>query len=670
MDHLKNKTLMILVLGIFLLLVSSSLVAASAVRGAEPSVTIATSASEATPITLMTYNVRYGRGFGDEDISITGADYEQNINDIASIILAEQPDIVALQETRYTKSGKTYATVPKLKELLAGKYTLHENGAQALLIKVGHNLITGPRRTNYQAGGGRYYLRSIVVIGGVPYTIYQTHLTRPRFVDQGDPGLLCQGENDDISCCPSQSNDKDHTNTNNQFIEFIKALRVESTSSPVIAMGDLNIDKVRFTELTDFTRGISTTFPTSPYCHDDRFKFGLFEKNEKIDYIFGSPKFNVETSYIVETQEGLLGSDHYPVVAKVKFTGQIPEIPSGEDDLPEDEPEQFFAGSGGDVSPSPVRVSQATTGRSTTPVTASLFASSRIQRIDKAWLQVGPAIRSPNAGRIWDPNRNWWAGFNDVYVPQSVAVPPTAESQTGSQVQYTNYASVGKLDPLFIKYGSRGDIDIDPALLKGLASAESGLNQLAIGPIGEVGLYQFKGSSGATYFGAGVVTCCAPIEHGEKYRCENEHTQAGGRTWKPGIYQCDQETDPRFDVERQIEAGGRLTRSNFDRFNKYPVASTDDQLKLAVAAHHFGGAGIENCIKGKLITKKWPNSKCQQDISGTTISWESLAANLPTTLYKGKKRSYASVMNSYIEDRVWKRYRKYEAQMTQGPLVG
>ncbi len=280
----------------------------------------------------------------------------------------------------------------------------------------------------------------------------------------------------------------------------------------------------------------------------------------------------------------------------------------------------------------------AAAGTSPSAAVASTCSNwARCQEIDTVWRQIRGLLQLSGkaATNIWH-NGNWQS-FEVVY-PEAVS-PPSAISPPLSNVQY---------DGWFKQYGQQQGVS--PALLKAISYYESGgLQPLAIGPAGDVGLFQFVKETAVSNGFPRVMECCDKTAT-ETYSCSEENAKLGkvwtGQTVDGLQYKCNFGNDDRFNAEMNIQKGAEFVSKNYQALNQFTFASEEERIKMTIAAHHLGRSGIINCIKGK---KFWESAdKCRQDLSFSSITWNAVGQNFPEIVYKNGQ-TYRQVMDKYVQ---------------------
>jgi len=248
--------------------------------------------------------------------------------------------------------------------------------------------------------------------------------------------------------------------------------------------------------------------------------------------------------------------------------------------------------------------------------------------IDEVWKEIVSLVNINRNGQVWDPVNKKYVAVDDYYYD-------TKTVDSGSSIPVTVTASTKKdYDTYFLRYGTS---EIPASVLKALATKESSLNHLLIGSSGEIGLFQFMASTAKGYFTS--VTDCCQQESTESTVCENEIKQNGGKVWTTGSsFSCSPSNDNRFNPELNIQAGAKFVKNNYDYFSKrYDVATTQDNLKLALAAHNLGAGGVEQYVK-------------QVKAEGQSITWDNVANKMAGTKPHSKTNSgdRKEVMNAYV----------------------
>lgn len=231
---------------------------------------------------VMTYNIRFGKGWDDQ----------WDLDRTAEVIRNANPDMIGIQEVdrEWSSRSQFKDVVTELAERLGMFYTFApsmdkapgtpgEKFGNAILSKYPIDEVWS--RLLPADGMGRGMVGVCLHINGFPVNFVTTHL-----------GL---SKSDRL----------------NQVDEILKAL--EEVSGPTIITGDWNVND-QAEEVSAMTRAFQDTQAVA-----GKSGIGTFYRKdgtrERIDFIFASPEFGVDSVDIPE----VIASDHLPVVANLNL---------------------------------------------------------------------------------------------------------------------------------------------------------------------------------------------------------------------------------------------------------------------------------------------------------------------------------------------------------------
>ncbi|MBS3111647.1 endonuclease/exonuclease/phosphatase family protein [Candidatus Woesearchaeota archaeon] len=256
-------------------------------------------------VRVMSYNVRKGCGSERFENFEEFRMCDKKTEEIANFISSKNPDILLLQEVDQNFVG-TFS--PFFKEVSS----IYENGLAIFVFGSGANVeesSIAEYQTNENNQEIRYNLKSIVTVKDKTYVVYNTHLSRPRFVNSGN---LCQ----------SQTGQTKKYGSTLEQLRQLKEILNDNDSENIIVGGDFNLGSEEIKEIKGFnlvkTEGY--TFPTEEYC-DYRNYYGKFDAKEKIDHIYYKDGDAIGAGVYEYTNEEGVGklSDHYPVMVGLNY---------------------------------------------------------------------------------------------------------------------------------------------------------------------------------------------------------------------------------------------------------------------------------------------------------------------------------------------------------------
>lgn len=244
-------------------------------------------------IRVMTWNIRTGVG---NDPAEPGRLAASDLERVARVISAIQPDVVALQEvdrnrdrTAFVDQSAELATLLGMDARFAPNL-VDEAGEYGLATLSSHPVVASehvlfPPMDGWEPRG---LLDVVVDVGGLHIRVLNTHLQ----VGEGADARM-------------QREDSAHS----------LALRMRRSSEPVVLMGDFNADPAS-PELAPLAfavdawadkreEGEGFTIPASPFS----------DPKQRIDAIYADRRFLVRGCAVIRNGETQLASDHYPVVA-------------------------------------------------------------------------------------------------------------------------------------------------------------------------------------------------------------------------------------------------------------------------------------------------------------------------------------------------------------------
>ena len=254
------------------------------------------------PLSIMSFNIRYGTADDGENR------WERRRGQLFDLLKANDPDVIGLQEALHFQIDEILAAVPGYRMVGVGRTDGGQGGEYAAILYRESRLTV--RRT------GTFWLSDTpdVVRSNTWGAALERICTWAIFDDnRGAPFYAFNVHFDHVS---QPAREKSVT-------LLLDRVRGRQPALPVVVLGDFNAG-----EANPATQAMLRTFRDSfRMRHPDakevgtgnQFKLGA-TGGEKIDYIFVEPATEVLNADIVRTSvDGRYPSDHFPVVARIRF---------------------------------------------------------------------------------------------------------------------------------------------------------------------------------------------------------------------------------------------------------------------------------------------------------------------------------------------------------------
>jgi endonuclease/exonuclease/phosphatase family metal-dependent hydrolase len=254
------------------------------------------------PLTVMSFNIRYGTANDGEDR------WEARRGQLFELLKAQDPDVIGLQEALHFQIDEILAAVPGYRMIGVGRTDGGQAGEYAAILYRDSRLAVRRSSTFWLSDTPE------VVKSNTWGAALERICTWALFDDKlGTPFYLYNLHLDQVS---QPAREKSVALLLNRIAERAPAL-------PVVVTGDFNTG-----EANPGTRAMLVKFrDTFRVVHPDatevgttnQFKLGA-TTGDKIDYIFVEPGTEVLSADIVRTAvNGRYPSDHFPVVARIRL---------------------------------------------------------------------------------------------------------------------------------------------------------------------------------------------------------------------------------------------------------------------------------------------------------------------------------------------------------------
>ena len=289
-----------------------------------PAASPSTPASGGGPLSVMTFNIRYGTANDGENRWTNRRDM------LFALLRAEKPDLIGLQEALRFQVDEILAAVPGYAAVGVGRDDGKAAGEMSAILY----------RTSrfYVASSGTFWFSDTPETPGSK--TWGNRITRistwARFVDRDGTAFSHYNLHLDHESQPSREK------STALLLERIKARAV--ATEPVIVTGDFNTGESNAALQVLVGPGGPAAMPAAgatppPFIdtfralHRDETEVGSFTafkfgetKGDKIDYVLVQPGTRVLSAGIVRTsQNGRYPSDHFPVVARIELPNQPPK---------------------------------------------------------------------------------------------------------------------------------------------------------------------------------------------------------------------------------------------------------------------------------------------------------------------------------------------------------
>jgi endonuclease/exonuclease/phosphatase family metal-dependent hydrolase len=264
---------------------------------------VTAAASQPAPLTVMSFNIRYGTAKDGENR------WEARRGFLFDVLREQDADVLGLQETLDFQIDEILAALPAYAVVGVGRDDGARKGEYAAILF---------RRDRFQvAASGTFWFSDTPDV--VRSTGWGNRITRictwARFIDRDGRAFWVYNVHLDHESQPSRE----------KSVALLRE-RIDARpfpGEPVIVAGDFNVGESN-PALRTLTAG-GAFVDTFRVLHPDEptvgtftgFRYGRVD-GEKIDYIFVPPGTGVLSAAIVRTaRDGRYPSDHFPVVARI-----------------------------------------------------------------------------------------------------------------------------------------------------------------------------------------------------------------------------------------------------------------------------------------------------------------------------------------------------------------
>lgn len=274
----------------------------------EPSRAQAKPDSGGPPLTVMSFNIRYGTADDGPDR------WEARRELVFEVLRAERPDIVGLQEALHFQIQEILEALPQFAMVGVGRDDGKTEGEYSAILY---------RRDRFSVESSDTFWFSDTpdVPGSTSWGNTITRLcTWARFADKSGPAFYAYNVHLDHRSQRSRER---------SAALLAERIRSRTPRAPVVVTGDFNAgeDNPAVETLRKLPEGGPFLVDTFRLKHRTEATVGTFNGFElgntggdKIDYVFAEPATEVLEATIVRTsRDGRYPSDHFPVVARIRF---------------------------------------------------------------------------------------------------------------------------------------------------------------------------------------------------------------------------------------------------------------------------------------------------------------------------------------------------------------
>jgi len=264
--------------------------------------TVVMNASAPEPLTVMSFNIRYGTANDGPDR------WELRRDQLFALLQAQDPDVIGLQEALHFQLDEILAALPGYRMIGVGRSDGGQGGEYAAI------LYRASRISVRQASTFWFSDTPEIVKSNTWGAALERICTWALFDDkQGTPFYLFNLHLDHVSQPAREKSGG----------LLLQRIAARSPMLPVIVTGDFNTG-----EGNPVTREVAKVLrDTFRVMHPDATEVGTANQftlgtttGDKIDYIFVEPGTEVISADIVRTSAaGRYPSDHFPVVARIRL---------------------------------------------------------------------------------------------------------------------------------------------------------------------------------------------------------------------------------------------------------------------------------------------------------------------------------------------------------------
>lgn len=280
----------------------------AAIAALLPTVAAAQAAPESAPLSVMSFNIRYGTANDGENR------WPLRRAQLLELLRTENADLIGVQEALHDQIVEITEALPAYAVIGVGRDDGQTRGEYAAILY---------RRDRFHvAESGTFWFSdtpSVVASRSWGNTITRI-CTWARLVDRQSHTFWIFNVHLDHQSQPSRERSTEL---------LAERIRTRSTlAEPVIVTGDFNVGESNpaLQSLRTTSDAGAPLFDTFRVIHPDATEVGTFTgfdpartRGDKIDYVFVSPGFEVLDAAILRTAvDGRLPSDHFPVTARLR----------------------------------------------------------------------------------------------------------------------------------------------------------------------------------------------------------------------------------------------------------------------------------------------------------------------------------------------------------------
>lgn len=265
---------------------------------------------QAEPLTIMTFNIRYGSANDGANQWSARKDH------LFEVIRRENADLLGLQEALDFQIDEIIKAAPRYAVVGVGRDDGREAGEYSAIL-------FNKDRLHVAEAGTFWFSDTPAVPGSKSWGNTITRIcTWARFIDRDGRGFWHFNVHLDHQSQPSRERST-----------VLLRDRIASrtvTTEPVIVTGDFNVGETNpaVLTLTAAAAGTPAFLDTFRVLHRDQREAGTFNgfkpgntRGDKIDYVLAQPGTEVLRAEILrDSRDGRYPSDHFPVVARVRLT--------------------------------------------------------------------------------------------------------------------------------------------------------------------------------------------------------------------------------------------------------------------------------------------------------------------------------------------------------------
>ena len=237
-----------------------------------------------TSLTIMTYNIHHGRGL----------DGEVDLERLAQVIRAEDPDVVCLQEVDRGMDRTDGLDMPAFFAAALDMEVVYQTNLRIGEGEYGNATLSRYPITDHEdwslpgpeEAEPRGCLKTTIDVNGVAVHVLNTHMGLDEEERKAQAGSILDRMPD----------------------------------GPVILAGDVN-EETGAPAINAFLEVFQDTF--TQHTGDVEYTFRADDPRRRIDYILATPHLDVLSSRVIASEEAQIASDHLPYVAAVS----VPDLP-------------------------------------------------------------------------------------------------------------------------------------------------------------------------------------------------------------------------------------------------------------------------------------------------------------------------------------------------------